>query len=71
LLDTIGEACRAAWETLQSAVDSASPTDAGQVVGLFGLLLTGLGWIANLRMAINSVWGKPLKRPLLTPRSPT
>ena len=37
------------------------------MVGLAGLLLTGLGWIANLRMAINSVWGgKRYKRPLVT-----
>jgi membrane protein len=27
------------------------------VVGLAGLLLTGLGWVGNLRAAINAVWG--------------
>ena len=26
------------------------------LVGLFGLLLAGLGWIGNLRAAINAVW---------------
>jgi len=69
LLDTIGENVPGGLgETLQSAVDSAiANRTAVGLVGLFGLLLTGLGWIANLRMAINSVWGsKPLKRPLLT-----
>jgi len=27
------------------------------IVGLAGLLLTGLGWVGNLRAAINAVWG--------------
>jgi membrane protein len=27
------------------------------LIGLFGVLLTGLGWIGNLRQAINGVWG--------------
>jgi membrane protein len=33
------------------------------IVGILGVLLTGLGWIGNLRQAINGVWGtQPPKR---------
>ena len=69
LLDKIGENVPGSFgETLQSAVDSAiTNRTAVGLVGLVGLLVTGLGWIANLRMAINSVWGgKRYKRPLVT-----
>jgi membrane protein len=69
LLDKIGEDLPGSFgDTLQSAVDSAiANRTAVGLVGLVGLLLTGLGWIANLRMAINSVWGgKRYKRPLVT-----
>jgi membrane protein len=69
LLDKIGENLPGGFgDTLQTAVDSAVANRAAVgVVGLVGLLLTGLGWISNLRMAINSVWGgRPFKRPLVT-----
>jgi membrane protein len=69
LLDKIGENLPGGFgDTVQTAIDTAiSKRTAVGVVGLVGLLLTGLGWIANLRMAINSVWGsKPYKRPLVT-----
>ncbi|HEY3736265.1 MAG TPA: YhjD/YihY/BrkB family envelope integrity protein, partial [Jatrophihabitans sp.] len=35
----------------------ANRTSVG-IVGLFGLLLTGLGWIANLRAAVEVMWGR-------------
>jgi membrane protein len=39
------------------------------LVGLVGVLLTGLGWIGNLRQALDAVWGrKPPKRNFLTSR---
>ncbi len=69
LLDKIGANLPGSFgDTLQSAVDSAiANRTAVGLVGVVGLLLTGLGWIANLRMAINSVWGsKRYKRPLVT-----
>ena len=69
LLNNIGENVPGSLgETLQSAVDSAiANRTAVGVIGLVGLLVTGLGWIANLRMAINSVWGgRRYKRPLVT-----
>jgi membrane protein len=54
-------------DTLRTAIDSAIANRAAVgVVGLVGVLLTGLGWIANLRLAVNAVWGnKPRKRSFL------
>jgi membrane protein len=43
-------------KSLQTAIDNRSGIG---VVGLLGVLLTGLGWIGNLREAINAVWGRP------------
>lgn len=45
--------------TLRSSVRTAikARTSVG-VVGLAGVLLAGLGWIGNLRAAIDGVWGK-------------
>lgn len=42
--------------SLQTAIDQR--TGVG-IVGLVGVLLTGLGWIGNLRSAIDGVWGRP------------
>jgi membrane protein len=45
--------------SIQTLIDSR--TSVG-IIGLVGVLLTGLGWIGNLRAAINAVWGlKPAK----------
>ncbi|MDQ1716844.1 MAG: rane protein [Pseudonocardiales bacterium] len=46
--------------TVQTSVDSAvrNRTSVG-LVGLVGVALAGLGWIANLRTAIDTVWGLP------------
>jgi membrane protein len=54
-------------DTLQTAVQTAiDKRSALGVVGLVGVLLAGLGWISNLRNAIDGVWGrKPAKRKLL------
>jgi membrane protein len=44
--------------TLVNAVKSAIANRASVgLVAIVGLLLTGLGWIANLRKAIDTVWG--------------
>lgn len=51
-------------KTLRDSVRSAiaARTSVG-VIGLAGVLLTGLGWIGNLRAAIDAVWGhRPPKR---------
>ncbi|UQX87820.1 YihY/virulence factor BrkB family protein [Jatrophihabitans telluris] len=46
--------------TITTTVKTAINNRAGVgLVGLVGLLLTGLGWIANLRTAIDTVWGLP------------
>ena len=42
--------------SLHHAVDARASIG---LVGLVGVLLTGLGWIANLRQAIDAVWGRP------------
>jgi len=50
--------------TVQDSITQAikQRTSVG-IVGLVGVLLAGLGWIANLRAAINAVWGvRPPKR---------
>ncbi|WP_375488466.1 YhjD/YihY/BrkB family envelope integrity protein [uncultured Jatrophihabitans sp.] len=50
--------------TLKTALQTAIDKRAGVgIVGLVGVLLTGLGWISNLREAIDAVWGRqPPKR---------
>lgn len=40
--------------SIQTAIDHRSSVG---VVGLAGVLFTGLGWIGNLRAAIDAVWG--------------
>ena len=45
-------------QTLKDAITSAIDARTGLgVIGLVGVLLTGLGWISNLREAIDAVWG--------------
>jgi membrane protein len=41
--------------SLQTAIDNRGSVG---IVGLAGVLLSGLGWIGNLRSAINGVWGR-------------
>ena len=44
-------------KTLRTSITSAINSRAGVgVIGLAGFLLTGLGWIGNLRAAIEAVW---------------
>ncbi|MDQ2836659.1 MAG: YihY/virulence factor BrkB family protein [Actinomycetota bacterium] len=46
--------------TLRNAIDKAIQQRAVVgVIGLVGVLLTGLGWIDNLRSGIDTVWGLP------------
>ncbi len=46
--------------SVQTLIDAR--TSVG-IIGLVGVLLTGLGWIGNLRQAVNAVWGTtPAKR---------
>lgn len=47
-------------KTLRDAIKSAvkSRTSIG-IIGLVGVLLTGLGWIGNLRRAIDAIWVRP------------
>ena len=42
-------------DALQTAIKNRSSVG---VIGLVGVLLTGLGWIGNLRAAIDAVWGR-------------
>lgn len=45
-------------KTLRTSLQTAINARAGVgVIGLLGVLLTGLGWIGNLRLAIDAVWG--------------
>jgi membrane protein len=45
-------------KTLNTSLQTAINARAGVgVIGLLGVLLTGLGWIGNLRLAIDAVWG--------------
>jgi membrane protein len=45
--------------TLENGLQTAIKARASVgIVGLVGLVLTGLGWIANLRQAIDGVWGR-------------
>ena len=41
-------------DAIQTAIDNRSSVG---VIALLGVLLTGLGWVANLRAAIDAVWG--------------
>ncbi len=50
-----GDFGRTLESSLRAAIDSR--TGVG-VVGLLGVLLTGLGWVGNLRTAIDAVWGR-------------
>jgi membrane protein len=46
-------------KTLKQALQTAIKNRSGVgIVGLVGVLLTGLGWIGNLRSAIDAVWGR-------------
>ena len=50
-------------DTLKEAITTAIDNRAGVgVVGLVGVLFTGLGWIGNLREAIDAVWGRTKKQ---------
>jgi membrane protein len=50
-------------QTLQKSITAAVNARAGVgVIGLVGVLLTGLGWIGNLRAAIDAVMGTKPKR---------
>jgi membrane protein len=54
-------------KTLKDSINAAinSRTSVG-VIGLVGVALAGLGWVGNLRAAINAVWGvEPPKRKFL------
>jgi membrane protein len=47
-------------ETLKTSMRAAINSRASVgIVGLLGVLFTGLGWIGNLRAAIDAVWGRP------------
>ncbi len=50
--------------TLKKSVRTAIEQRTGVgIVGLLGVLLSGLGWIGNLRAAVDAVWGsRPAKR---------
>jgi membrane protein len=50
--------------TLKDSITTAIKQRTGVgIVGLVGVLLTGLGWIGNLRAAVDAVWGRrPDKR---------
>jgi len=45
-------------DVIQGAIDKRAGVG---VLGLAGVALTGLGWIANLRGAIDTVWGIPAR----------
>jgi membrane protein len=46
-------------QTFKSSIKSAIASRTGLgIVGLAGVLLTGLGWIGNLRTAIDAVWAR-------------
>lgn len=53
---TFGQTVR---QVIQGAIDKRAGVG---VVGLGGVLLAGLGWIDNLRTAIDTVWGVPARR---------
>jgi len=43
---------------IESAIDNRSRVG---LIGLVGVLLTGLGWVANLRAAIDAVWARGVR----------
>jgi len=50
-------------DTVRDVIKGAINQRAGVgIVGLAGVALTGLGWIANLRGAIDTVWGIPARK---------
>lgn len=53
--DIPGDLGRTLKASLQAAINSRAGLG---VLGLVGVLLTGLGWIGNLRTAIDAVWGR-------------
>lgn len=42
-------------KSIQAAIDSRASLG---IVALLGILVTGLGWVGNLRAAIDAVWGR-------------
>lgn len=45
--------------TLRSSIDGVIKARTGVgIVGLLGVLFTGLGWIGNLRSAVDAIWGR-------------
>ena len=54
-------------QMIQGAIDQRAGVG---VIGLVGVVLAGLGWIGNLRTAIDTVWGIPAtKRPFLASKA--
>ncbi|MEO7259932.1 MAG: YhjD/YihY/BrkB family envelope integrity protein, partial [Jatrophihabitantaceae bacterium] len=54
-------------DVIQGAIDKRAGVG---ILGLAGVALTGLGWINNLRAAIDTVWGIPAqKRPFLASKA--
>src|SRR4051812_4098596 len=49
-----GRVGSALHDAIQAAIDNRSSLG---ILGLVGVLLAGLGWVANLRAAIDAVWG--------------
>jgi membrane protein len=50
-------------DTLKAAIDTAIHQRAAiGVIGLVGVALTGLGWIDNLRAALDTLWGNDQRR---------
>jgi membrane protein len=49
--------------TLRKSIEKAIDNRSGVgIVGLAGVLLTGLGWVGNLRAAIDAVWGRGVQK---------
>jgi len=59
LLDNVSSNVPGAFgDTLKSSINAAIDSRAGVgVLALAGVLLIGLGWVSNLRAAINAMWG--------------
>jgi membrane protein len=59
LLDNVTSNVPGAFgDTLKSSINAAIDSRAGVgVLALAGVLLIGLGWVSNLRAAINAMWG--------------
>jgi len=50
-------------KTLHDSIKTAIKARTGVgIIGLLGVLVTGLGWVENLRTAIDGVWGRPPPR---------